>query len=168
MTETTASQLLGPTGIELPLNPEEADRTADEALGLQLGTTTRDEIDEYTRLLSKLVIAFSGAVQAAGGIGARGSWLEAAQVLESGPRDDSLVFNAWAHARDVARVLRGLVTEYRNQMEESVPALPARTPRASLDKLDFGTQPPVNEESRRWPRSCPSGARRPTTSGSTT
>ncbi|MEV4877931.1 hypothetical protein [Streptomyces cyaneofuscatus] len=142
MTETIESRLrepsengTTPSEIELPLDVEEADRAADKAINLKLGTTTLAEIDGYTRQLRGQIVIFAEAVRDGGGVEARASWLEADQLLHSGPAGNSLPFNSCLHARDLGRLLRRLVTEYREQLEEGGPALATRTPRASLHKL---------------------------------
>ncbi|MFJ5740212.1 hypothetical protein [Streptomyces microflavus] len=147
MTDILTSRPLGPTAHcasasedELPLGVEEADRAADKAINLKLGTTTRPEIDEYTLQLKGQIAIFADAVRDGGSVEARASWLEAHQLLNSGPAGDPLVFNAWLYARDLGRLLRRLVAEYREQLEEGSPALPTRTPRASLDKLTASRQ----------------------------
>ncbi len=50
-----------PDAAEPPLDTEEAERSADAALGLKLGTTTRTEIDDYTRLMRGQVALFAPA-----------------------------------------------------------------------------------------------------------
>ncbi|MFD8583268.1 hypothetical protein ACFV2A_10265 [Streptomyces californicus] len=116
-----------PDVTEPPLDTEEAERSADEALGLKLGTTTRTEIDDYTQLMRGQVALFSSAVREGGGVAARGSWLEADQLLGRGPADDCLVFAAWTHVRDLARLLRRLVAEYGEQRAIRAQALPDRS-----------------------------------------
>ncbi|MFI1530009.1 hypothetical protein [Streptomyces griseus] len=147
MTDTVTRRPLGPvadcaptSSLPLPLDIEEADRAADEALGLKLGTTTRQEIDGYTLQLKGQVALFAEVLRINGGIEARGSALEAQQLLVSGPAEGILVFNAWNYVRDLARLLRRLVTEYREQLVHDSPALPTRTPLASLDKLTKSRQ----------------------------
>ncbi|MGC4928108.1 hypothetical protein [Streptomyces sp. DT117] len=147
MTETIESRLREPSEngttqseIELPLDIEEADRAADEAINFNLGTTTLPELVRHTRVLKGQVALFADAVRAGGSIEARASWLEANQLLGSGPASSGLVFNSWLYARDLGRLLRRLVTEYREQLEEDSPALPTRTPRASLSKLTASRQ----------------------------
>lgn len=142
MTETIANRLreqsengVIPREIELPLDIEEADRAADKAINFKLGTTTLPELDRHTLQLKGQVALFADVVRDGGGVEARASWLEAYQLLASGPAGSSLPFNSWLYARDLGRLLRRLVTEYREQVEEDVPALPTRTPRASLSKL---------------------------------
>ncbi|WP_050497582.1 DUF6415 family natural product biosynthesis protein [Streptomyces griseus] len=116
-----------PDVTEPPLDTEEAERSADEALGLKLGTTTRTEIDDYTQLMRGQVALFASAVREGGGVAARGSWLEADQLLGRGPADDCLVFAAWTHVRDLARLLRRLVAEYGEQRAIRAQALPDRS-----------------------------------------
>ncbi len=75
-----------------------------------------------------------------GGVEARGSWLEADQLLAGGPADGVLVFSAWNYVRDLARLLRKLVAEYRKQLEHKNPTLPPRTPLADLGALTASRQ----------------------------
>ncbi|MFD5689667.1 hypothetical protein [Streptomyces rubiginosohelvolus] len=117
------------------LDVEEADRAADEAINLKLGTTTLSEFAEHTNELKDLVALFADAVRAGGDVEGRASWLEADQLLGGGPAGNSLPFNSWLYARDLGRLLRRLATEYRKQLGEGGPALPIRTPRASLDRV---------------------------------
>ncbi|MFE9459024.1 hypothetical protein [Streptomyces californicus] len=63
-----------------------------------------------------------------GGIQARGSWLEAEHLLSGGPADGVLVFSAWAHVRDLARVLHRLVDEHRSQLADGKTALTCGEP----------------------------------------
>ncbi|MFI1185531.1 hypothetical protein [Streptomyces californicus] len=123
-----------PDTAELPLDTEEAERAADEALGLKLGTTTRTEIDDYTRLMKGQVALFASTAREDDGIDARSSWLEADQLLSRGPADDCLVFAAWTHVRELARLLRRLVAEYGEQLACHAQALPDSTPRTTLDE----------------------------------
>ncbi|MDQ0986527.1 hypothetical protein [Streptomyces sp. V2I9] len=132
-----------PSGPELPLDTEEADRAADGALGLKLGTTTRTEIDDYTRLIRGQVALFAAAVRDGGGVEARGSWLEADQLLGNGPADGCLVFAAWSYVRDLARLLRRLVAEHRKHLAGDGAALPVRTPMASLNRTAPDRQAPM-------------------------
>ncbi|MDP9951663.1 MULTISPECIES: hypothetical protein [Streptomyces] len=132
-----------PDVTEPPLDTEEAERSADEALGLKLGTTTRTEIDDYTRLMRGQVALFASAVREGGGVAARGSWLEVDQLLGRGPTDDCLVFAAWTHVRDLARLLRRLVAEYGEQRAYSAPPLPGHTPVAVAGEAGpHGLRPP--------------------------
>ncbi|MFJ9234420.1 hypothetical protein ACIRJ3_05470 [Streptomyces anulatus] len=125
---------------EATLDVEVADRAADEALGLRLGTTTRLEIDDHTLRLKGQIALFAEVLRSNGSVEARGSWLEVQQLLVSGPAEGILVFNAWNYVRDLARLLRRLATEYREQLEHNSPALPTRTPLASLSKLTESRQ----------------------------
>ncbi|MGW1231392.1 hypothetical protein [Streptomyces californicus] len=125
---------------EFPLDAEAADRAADLAFALQLGTTTREEIDSHTFQLKEQVALFADGVREGGSIEARGSWLEADQILQRGPADDILVFAAWSYARDLARLLRRLVAEYRSQQKQLRAPPPPRTPLASLPRLAAGRQ----------------------------
>lgn len=131
-----------PSGAELPLDTDEADRAADEALGLKLGTTTRTEIDDCTQMMRGQVSLFASAVREGGGVEARGSGLEADQLLDSGPADGCLVFNAWTHLRDLARLLRRLVAEYRKRVADDTGALPVRAPAASPNGTAPGCSAP--------------------------
>ncbi|MEU3437851.1 hypothetical protein [Streptomyces sp. NPDC006863] len=147
MTEITTNRPQGragngiaPSEAELPLDIEEADRAADEALGLKLGTTTREEIDERTLQIRGQVALFAEAVREGGGVAARGSWLEADGLLHSGPSDDSLVFAALVYVRDLARLLRRLVSEHRSQLERCHTPLPTRAPLASVARLSRSRQ----------------------------
>jgi hypothetical protein len=147
MAETTTSRQLRlidngalPSEVELPLDTEEADRAADEALALKLGTTTRSEIDNFTLQLSGQIALFIEAVREGGGVEARVLCLEADHLTASAPAEGLLVFNAWNYVRDLARVLRKLVEEHSKQVAESSPALPVRTPRASLGDLPASRQ----------------------------
>ncbi|NEC21210.1 DUF6415 family natural product biosynthesis protein [Streptomyces parvus] len=142
MTEITTSRPQGRAGngtasdeAELPLDVEEADRAADEALGLKLGTTTREEIDVFTLQLRGQLALFVETVRDDGSFDLRRTLLEAEHLLDSGPADGVLVFNAWNYARDLARMLRRLVTEHRNQLDREKTALPTRSPLASLTRL---------------------------------
>ncbi|MFE2294787.1 hypothetical protein [Streptomyces sp. NPDC059452] len=103
----------------------------DAVLGFHLGTTTREEIDEWTPLIKVHVEVFSEAVRAGGGVEARGSWLEARQLLADGPAEAIHVFGAWSHLRELARLLRRLIAEYREQRAPREPALPVREPPAA-------------------------------------
>ncbi|MFE9457200.1 hypothetical protein [Streptomyces californicus] len=131
MTDITAGRLPAPATdgtapdvTKPPLDTEEAERSADEALGLKLGTTTRTEIDDYTRLMRGQVALFASVVREGGGVDAQGSWLEADQLLGRGPADDCLVFAAWSYVRDLARLLRRLVAEHGEQLASRAQALP--------------------------------------------
>ncbi|MFJ7328994.1 hypothetical protein ACIQVN_22480 [Streptomyces cyaneofuscatus] len=126
--------------LDLPLDVDTADRAADEALGLKLGTTTREEIDNHTLRIRGQVALFAKAVREGGGVAARGSWLEADGLLHGGPSDDSLVFAALVYVRDLARLLRRLVSEHRSQLERCRAPLPSRTPQASLTRLSTSRQ----------------------------
>lgn len=147
MAEATTSQQLGligdgtlPSEVELPLDTEEADRAADEALALKLGTTTRSEIDNFTLQLRGQIALFIEAVREKGDVEARALCVEADHLTASGPAEGLLVFNAWNHVRDLARVLRKLVEEHRKQVADSSPALPACTSRVSLGELTASRQ----------------------------
>ncbi|NEB42576.1 hypothetical protein [Streptomyces sp. SID14515] len=147
MTDILTSRPLGPAAScasasedELSLDVEEADRAADKAINFKLGTTTLPELVKHTHQLKGQVALFAGVVRSGGSIEARASGLEADQLLAMGPAGGSLPFNSWLYARDLGRLLRRLVTEYRGQLEGGSPALPTRTPRASLNRLTESRQ----------------------------
>ncbi|MFE9455627.1 DUF6415 family natural product biosynthesis protein [Streptomyces californicus] len=125
---------------EVPLDVETADRSADMAFALQLGTTTREEIDSHTLRLKGQVELFADVVREGESVEARGSWLEAYHLLQQGPSDDVLVFAAWSYVRDLARVLRRLASEYRNQQTQVRAPLPSSTPLAALPLLAASRQ----------------------------
>ncbi|MET8839663.1 hypothetical protein ABZW67_06145 [Streptomyces rubiginosohelvolus] len=146
MTETIASRLreqfengVTRSEIELPLDVEEADRAADKAINFKLGTTTLSEINSHTRQIRGQVALFADAVRDGGGVEGQASWLEARHLLEDGPRVNALPFNSWLYAKDLGRLLRRLVAEYRQQKNGS-PALPTRPPRASVDRITASRQ----------------------------
>ncbi|MFF9648804.1 hypothetical protein [Streptomyces sp. NPDC014622] len=117
-----------PDTNELPLDVQTAKQAADGALDLRLGTTTRQEIDEWTAQLRGRIVLFAeeilGQEQTTATRAAR--W-EIDQLLASAPQDTVLVFSAYQHLRDLARMLRRLITEYRNKTEAAVTSpLPAR------------------------------------------
>ncbi|MGW2176794.1 hypothetical protein ACWCXX_01635 [Streptomyces sp. NPDC001732] len=118
MEDLMPSPLPVPDTAELPLDVETAERAADGALDLRLGTTTRQEIDEWTAQLRGRVVLFAeevlGQEQT---IATRAARWEVDQLLASAPRDTALVFGAYQHLRDLARMLRRLVTEYRDRTE---------------------------------------------------
>ncbi|MFB6500530.1 DUF6415 family natural product biosynthesis protein [Streptomyces sp. NPDC002466] len=92
-----------------PLDVESALRAADEALALRLGTVTRQEIDARTGELRGHVVLLADAVlDHARTAAARSVRWEADQLLASTPRDGALVFGAYQHLRDLARMLRRL------------------------------------------------------------
>ncbi|MDK0519221.1 DUF6415 family natural product biosynthesis protein [Streptomyces sp. ML-6] len=93
----------------LSLDVESALRAADEALALRLGTVTRQEIDTRTAELRGHVGLFAEAVLDHARTAADRSvrW-EVDQLLASTPRDGALVFSAYQHLRDLARMLRRL------------------------------------------------------------
>ncbi|MFF9566232.1 hypothetical protein [Streptomyces sp. NPDC014685] len=93
----------------LPLDVESALRAADDALALRLGTVTRHEIDVRTGELRGHVCLFAEAVLDHARTAADRSvrW-EVDQLLASTPRDGALVFSAYQHLRDLARMLRRL------------------------------------------------------------
>ncbi|MEU3217971.1 DUF6415 family natural product biosynthesis protein [Streptomyces sp. NPDC006971] len=105
-----------PDTNELPLDVETAKQAADGALDLRLGTTTRQEIDEWTTQLRGRIVLFAeeilGQEQTPATRAAR--W-EIDQLLASAPQDTVLVFSAYQHLRDLARMLRRLITEYRDR-----------------------------------------------------
>ncbi|MCT6776070.1 hypothetical protein LXH09_05460 [Streptomyces sp. CS7] len=146
MTEIIASRLReqsengAPREIELPLDVEEADRAADKAINFKLGTTTLSELYQHTRQLKGQVALFAGVMRNSVDVQGRASWLEAQHLLASAPSRGSLTFNSWLYARDLGRLLRRLVAEYREQLELDYPVLPTRTPRASLDRLTESRQ----------------------------
>ncbi|MET9918388.1 DUF6415 family natural product biosynthesis protein [Streptomyces sp. NPDC006435] len=93
----------------LPLNVESSLRAADEALALRLGTVTRQEIDARTGELRGHVVLLADAVlDHARTAAARSVRWEADQLLASTPRDGALVFSAYQHLRDLARMLHRL------------------------------------------------------------
>ncbi|MFE7480052.1 DUF6415 family natural product biosynthesis protein [Streptomyces sp. NPDC057552] len=122
-------------GAPRSLNAEAADRAADVALGFQLGTTTRDQIDALLPQIRDHIEVFAKAVEAGGGRAARGSWLEAQQLLAAKPAEAIYVFGAWSHVRELARVLRRLVSEHREQVASAERELPVREPQATLGAL---------------------------------
>ncbi|MFF8438997.1 hypothetical protein [Streptomyces bacillaris] len=122
-------------GASPSLDAEAADRAADVALGFQLGTTTRDQIDEWLPQIKAHIEVFAEVVQAGGGRAARGSWLEAQQLLAARPPEAIYVFGAWSHVRELARLLRRLVSEHREQVASAERELPVREPQATLDAL---------------------------------
>ncbi|WP_327369193.1 hypothetical protein [Streptomyces sp. NBC_01217] len=147
MTDTTTSRPLGPAAnaaagpstTDLPLDVETADQAADDALKLRLGTTTRQEIDEWTAKLRGRISLFAektlGREQTTATRACR--W-EVDQLLAAAPRDSVLVFGAYQYLRDLARMLRRLVAEYKAQ---AVTAGPAHlSVRAPLDVLPHSTE----------------------------
>ncbi|MFB6654871.1 hypothetical protein ACFCZ4_06810 [Streptomyces microflavus] len=146
MTDVIASRLReqsensAPHEIELPLDVEEADRAADKAINFKLGTTTLSELDQHTRQLKGQVALFADVMRNSADVQGRASWLEAYHLLASGPTRGSLTFNSWLYARDLGRLLRRLVAEYREQSDGVVPVLPTRTPRAALDRFTESRQ----------------------------
>ncbi|MFF4665773.1 hypothetical protein [Streptomyces sp. NPDC001282] len=113
---------------ELPLDIETAARAADAALELRLGTTTRREINAWTVELRGRVSLFAEEVlDHQHSTATRAARWEVDQLLASTPGDGVLVFSAYQHLRDLARLLRWLVAEYRKETEAAVTSpLPTR------------------------------------------
>ncbi|MEU6014379.1 DUF6415 family natural product biosynthesis protein [Streptomyces sp. NPDC047515] len=143
MTDPTPSRPSGPAAkavaldtADLPLDVETATQTADAALELRLGTTTRREIDTWTAELRGRISLFAEAVldreQTTATCSAR--W-KVDQLLASAPGDGVLVFSAYQYLRDLARMLRWLVTEHRKRTEtvDAAPLLTCSPPGAPPD-----------------------------------
>ncbi|MFE7463873.1 hypothetical protein ACFU6R_07190 [Streptomyces sp. NPDC057499] len=104
-----------------PLDVETALRSADEALALRLGTVTREEIDVRTAELCGRVGLFADEVlDRAVTPAARSVRWEVDRLLASTPRDGALVFAAYQHLHDLARMLRRLAGSVAGQGSEPV------------------------------------------------
>ncbi|MFJ1545131.1 hypothetical protein [Streptomyces sp. NPDC088246] len=110
------------------MDVETAHQAADGALELQLGTTTRQEIDEWTaELRGRIVLFAEETLEREQTTATRASRWEVDQLLAAAPGDGVLVFSAYQHLRDLARMLRRLAAEYRKQTETADTApLPVR------------------------------------------
>ncbi|MFF2328992.1 MULTISPECIES: DUF6415 family natural product biosynthesis protein [unclassified Streptomyces] len=107
-----------PHVADLPLDIETAGQAADDALRIRLGTVTRREIDAWTAELRGRVSLFAEEViNLVQTPATRAAQWEVDQLLASAPGDDTLVFNAYQHLRDLARMLRWLVTEHHKRTE---------------------------------------------------
>ncbi|MFF3734816.1 DUF6415 family natural product biosynthesis protein [Streptomyces sp. NPDC002476] len=127
MKDLTSSLPPAPDTNELPLDVETAERATNGALALRLGTTTRQEIDEWTaQLRGRIVLFAEEALGQERTTATRAARWEVDQLLASTPGDGVLVFNAYQHLRDLARLLRWLVAEYRKKTEAVTSPLPAR------------------------------------------
>jgi hypothetical protein len=129
MKDLTSSLPSVPDTSELPLDVETAEQAADGALDLRLGTTTRQEIDEWTAQLRGRIVLFAEEVLGREQTTAtRAARREVDQLLAAAPRDTILVFSSYQHLRDLARMLRRLVTDYRDRT-----GLPAAAPAEIAD-----------------------------------
>ncbi|MEV6164165.1 hypothetical protein AB0L71_19940 [Streptomyces sp. NPDC052052] len=107
-----------PHAADLPLDTETAAQAADDALRLRLGTITRQEIDVRTAELRGCVGLLTEKVfDRAPTTATRSIREEVDQLLTSAPADDTLVFHAFQHLRDLARMLHRLVAEHGKWVE---------------------------------------------------
>ncbi|MFF2009254.1 hypothetical protein ACFVWY_09290 [Streptomyces sp. NPDC058195] len=86
-------------------------RTADDVLAIRLGAVTRREIDARNAELHVLVGLFADAVlDHARDAATRSVRWEVDRLLASAPGEGALVFSAYQHMHDLARMLRRLAS----------------------------------------------------------
>ncbi|MCX4549595.1 hypothetical protein OG204_18805 [Streptomyces sp. NBC_01387] len=140
---------------EAPLNPDVAARIADEALALQIGTTTRPAIEHQAALLTEQIEAFFAA-------GLPDDPVEAAQqreeiwaLLAAAPTRQDPTFSTHTHMRALGRVLRRHVSQYRANQEGEEGEAPALLPWLDSEPLSEMYRVPTGlpePPARRWLR----------------
>ncbi|MEU0739289.1 hypothetical protein [Streptomyces sp. NPDC006134] len=102
------------------LDTAAATRMSDDALALQLDTTTRDAIESTTARLTEQVRAFDAALPR-DSVAARGDHEEVRNLLARAPKNGAVTFSVHAYMRDLARMLRRLIFQYEAQQVRREP-----------------------------------------------
>ncbi|HWU08354.1 MAG TPA: hypothetical protein VN520_18560 [Streptomyces sp.] len=102
---------------EAPLNPEAATRIANDALSLQLGTTTRPVIEEQIDLLLEQLEAFfeAGLPEDETEAGEQRREIRALLLRVPGRQDPT--FSTYTYMRALGRVLRRHISQYEARQE---------------------------------------------------
>jgi hypothetical protein len=106
-----------------PVDVTAAYALADQARALSLGTSTRVEIDRKTVQLAHAVRALARQVLTDDSVKTLGRREQVQRVLATMPTADALCFSAHAYMRDLARVLRGLASEYEARDNGAIPGI---------------------------------------------
>ncbi|MFI2672551.1 hypothetical protein ACH5AU_23825 [Streptomyces albidoflavus] len=92
-----------------PVDLEAATRLANETLSFRLGTTTRDEIQAQTGQLLAVITELSRSPTTGADKEGRSLRGEAADLVQSAPKGQAIVFSAFTYMRSSALFLRRYV-----------------------------------------------------------